>query len=236
MDHRHTHTRSRKKLKQKSSASTDKYRSSKIQSSSSKKSTREHRLISDRRENYPDGYVEDCSVYCPSATSNNSSTKSVPDFELSVAETQPPIPTPFRYSPTSVILSTTSNLILNQTSSYDIHFSTGIAEGNGITINDTGNVITFLEEGSYRFEVYGEAAPFSDVNVKLVFFSDKFTEDLKPFTETNIPKDEGKLLLRGIATILPLHKNQMVNVRLIPDPDESIALLSNTRLLIHRVA
>lgn len=186
------------------------------------RSDRDYRRLTDKRDNYPNGYVEDCTVqHRPETTVNHK-----PDFP----------PSTFRYLPTSVILSTTSNLILTAETAYDIHFSTGIAEGGGVTINEAGNIITFLEEGSYRFEIGGEAAPFSDVTVKLVFSSDKFTEDLLPFTETIVPKDEGKLLLRGIATILPIQKDQTVITRLIPDPDESIALLANTRLLIHRVA
>lgn len=136
----------------------------------------------------------------------------------------------------SIILSTDNNLLLNADNSYDIRFNTGMVEGNSISINETGNIITFTDEGSYRFEISGEATLFSDVDVKLVYFNEKFPADIKPFNETNIPKDEGKLQLRGIPTILPIQKNQSIIARLVPTPDETIVLFAGVRLLVHRVA
>lgn len=140
------------------------------------------------------------------------------------------------FNAVSIILSTQTNLLLNADNSYDVKFSTGMTEGNGISINDQGNIVTFSDDGSYRFEICGEGALFSDVDVKLVYFSELFPDDIKPFSETTIPKDDGKLQLRGIPTILPMQKGQSIITRLIPVPDESIVLLAGTRLLIHRVA
>jgi hypothetical protein len=136
----------------------------------------------------------------------------------------------------SIILSTENNLLLNSDNTYDIRFNTGMVEGNGISINETGNIITFTEDGSYRFEISGEATLFSDVDVKLIYFNENFTEEIKSFNETAIPKDEGKLQLRGIPTILPIQKNQSIIARLLPTPDETIILFAGARLLIHRVA
>lgn len=136
----------------------------------------------------------------------------------------------------SIILSTHDNLVLNKENGYEIKFSTGMLEGTGISINETGNTITFNEDGSYRFEICGDAALFSDVNVNLVYDSDKFPPDIKEFSFVKIPKDEGKLQLRGIPTILPLQKNQTIIPKLVPTPDESIVLIGGTRLLVHRVA
>lgn len=210
MDHKHSNKHWRKKSKEGGKKS-----SHKSGSASSKRYSGVHYY-----GKYPNGYLEDCSVPCDASSVPASKSKQHP----------------FRYTPSSVILATASNLILNADNDYDIHFSTGISEGNGIAINEGGNAITFLEEGSYRFEICGEAAPFSSVEVKLIFYSDKFTDDLLPFSETNLSMDEGKLQLRGIATILPLQQDQTVIVRLVPDPDESIALLAHTRLMIYRVA
>ncbi|CAH6420508.1 Hypothetical protein HVR_LOCUS1210 [uncultured virus] len=140
------------------------------------------------------------------------------------------------FKPVSIILSTQDNILLNKDNSYDIRFSTGMVEGSGLYINEFGNKITFDNEGSYRFEISGEATPFSDINVKLVFYSELFPDDVKSFSETDIPKDENKLQLRGLATILPIQTDQNVIVRLVPTPDESIVLMANTRLIIHRVA
>jgi hypothetical protein len=140
------------------------------------------------------------------------------------------------FKPVSMILSIQQNQMLTKNNFYDISFNTGMLEGEGITINEMGNIITFKDDGSYRFEISGEAILFSDVDVNLVFFSEKFTDDIKSFSETKIPRDERKLQLRGIPTILPLQKDQNIIVRLIPVPDESIILSEGTRLLIHRVA
>lgn len=141
-----------------------------------------------------------------------------------------------KFNPVSIILSTQNNILLTKENSYDVRFSTGMIEGSGLSINQAGNLITFQDEGSYRFEISGEATPFSDVDVKLIYYSPGFSEDIRAFSEIIIPKDEGKLQLRGIPTILPIQKGQTIIPRLIPNPDESIVLMANTKLLIHRVA
>lgn len=141
-----------------------------------------------------------------------------------------------KFTPVSMILLIRNTTSVNKDGSYDLRFDTGMIEGNGITVNEKGNEINFEEEGSYRFELSGEAVPFSDVDVKLVFHSPSFDNDIKPFTEINVPKDNGKLSLRGLTTILPIQKGQIITSRLIPNPDEKIIIMSDTRLLIHRVA
>lgn len=140
------------------------------------------------------------------------------------------------FKPVSIILSTQDNILLNKENNYEVKFSTGMIEGDGININERGDLITFKYDGSYRFEICGEAILFSDVDVNLIYDSDKFSTDIKQFSIIKIPKDEGKLQLRGIPTILPLQKNQTIRTRLLPIPEESIVLLGGTRLLIHRVA
>ena len=193
-----------------------------------KTSNYDHRLRSDRRDKFPNGYLEDWDI-------NSKSHKSTPK-----SSSQKPVPKSssknIGFSPVSIILSTQSNLILNNENNYNISFSTGILEGSGISINTDGNEISFSEQGSYRFEICGEGAPFTDVDVSLIFFSDLFSSDVKPFSEISVPKDDGKLQLRGLATILPIQPGQKIYPRLQSFPDESIVLLSNTRLIIHRVA
>ena len=271
--------------------------------STSKMSNYEHRLRSDRKDNYPNGYLEDWSSglkkeaprhlhkpkklssaktkkitanqsenilpysslrnsedilpYTSLRNSENSISSSKLSLDSSSSEGQsktgltdmikssdismPSHMAPFthlpqKYTPVSVILSTQSNILLNKDNNYSIRFSTGMIEGSGVSVNDNGNEITFHYEGSYRFEICGEATPFSEVGVKLVFYSPSFSQEVQPFSEINVPKDDSKLLLRGLATILPLQKDQKISPRLIPVPDESIVLMSNTRLIIHRVA
>lgn len=261
----------------------------------SKASNYDYRLRADRKDNFPNGYLEDWSsnpsdIPTESSSKHNkhshqrptktirstshqhsTSHKSLPytsfkhsdaslilldpsqlsTFSLEISDnmsshgpdlnsiqsesTNMPL-TSLKYTPVSIILSTQSNILLNKETSYDIRFSTGMIEGSGISINDNGNEISFQDDGSYRFEICGEATPFSDVDVKLVFYSPSFTDEIQLFSEITVPKDEGKLLLRGLATILPIQKGQKIYPRLIPTPDESIVLMSNTRLLIHRVA
>ena len=185
--------------------------------------------------NYPNGYLEDWSSPIIHSTNNNNSDwgQTVGDDFSNDFIDKPSI---YKFKPISFILSTNDNLLLNKDTSYSVRFSTGILEGEGVCINETGDMLTFQDNGSYRFEICGEAVLFSDVDVKLVYFNESFTEDIRSFSEINIPKNEGKLYLRGIPTILPLQRNQSITIKLIPEPDESIILLGGTRLLIHRVA
>lgn len=218
------------------------------------KMNKEYRLRSDRKDSFPNGYTEDWSAK-PLYSSNKEIKKSAKprnklreDNKSILSKKMPSESISIEVKPiltkkeqpgskmVSLILSTNDSILLNSQNSYDIRFSTGIIEGSGILINETGNIITFENEGSYHFEICGEASLFSDVDVKLVYSSDDFAPDIVPFSEINIPKDEGKLILRGIPTILPLHKGQKIIPRLIPNPDESIVLFAGTRLLIHKVA
>jgi len=143
----------------------------------------------------------------------------------------------YKFNPVSMILSTLDNYLINKNNNYEIRFSTGMLEGTGISINESGNILLFQEEGSYRFEISAEAVLFSDVNATLVYHSDDFSSDIIPFATSSIPKDvNNKLQLRGLPTILPLGKNQTITVKIVPDPDESIVLMSGAKLLIHKVA
>lgn len=197
-------------------------------------SNKQRRLRADKRENYPNGYLESWSE----PLRRHSSVKS----ETPVNSPEPSVDQPIvpsresGFNLVSIILSTQDNMLLNKQNNYEMRFSTGVLEGNGITINETGSRITFEDEGSYRFEICGEATLFSDVNVLLVYDSDKFSSEIAPFSTTKVPKAETTLQLRGIPTILPIQKNQTVVARLVPNPDESIMLIAGARLLIHRVA
>lgn len=140
------------------------------------------------------------------------------------------------FKPASIILLTNDNILLSKDNLYTIRFSTGMVEGNGLSINELGNKITFENEGSYRFEIHGEANPFSDVSMKLVFHSELFTDDIRLFSEMNIAKEENKFPIRALSTILPIQNGQNISIHLIPTPEESVVLMGNARLIIHRVA
>lgn len=187
-----------------------------------------NRFSTDKHPKFPNGYVEAWAGTKVSSNSvNTQKDKSSPESINNDLH---------GFNPISVSLLVENNTILNKDNNYEIRFSTGIRDGTGATISETGKFITFHNDGSYQFEICGEATLFSDVDVSLIYHSDKFTSDIKPFTVTKIPTDEGKIHLRGIPTILPIQKGQMIRVKLVPTPDESIMLLGGTRLLIHRVA
>lgn len=164
------------------------------------------------REKFPDGHLEDCSL--KSRKRNK---------EIS-------------FKPVSVILSTSSNFVLNKDNNYIIRFSTGIVEGSGVSVSNDGSEILFENTGSYRFEICGDATPFSDVSVCLSFHCECFTDEVKHFSQIDVPNINNKLLLRGLATILPIKRNNTISTKLIANPDDSILLMAKTRLLIHRVA
>jgi hypothetical protein len=167
-----------------------------------------------RKENYPNGFVES---WFQEKKSKSKSSKS-------------------KFIPVSIILSIQNNFLLEKENNYVLKFNTGMIEGKGITINELGTIITFDNEGSYRFEICGNAIIFSDSDVKLIYKSESFTDEIKIFSETPISKDENKLFLRGISTILPIKKDQAITIRLQATPDEKIIINEGTRLLIYRVA
>lgn len=183
------------------------------------------RMELEKKEAYPNGFLEEWST---SNSRKHKEPKSKDHKQIKTSKEESNM--------VSIILSIQNNLLLNKENSYTIRFNTGILEGNGISINEQGNTISFDKEGSYRFEISGEGSLFSDVSVKLSYSSPQFTPDIIPFSEISVPKEETKLILRGIPTILPIQKGQKITPQLKPTPDESIVLLSGTRLLIHKVA
>lgn len=213
------------------------------------KSNRDHRLQSDKRENYPNGYLEIWSSTAPAFSSTDSLLEPMYNDNYSIAaETSKlsirdskksgddSVASSIKFTPVSISLLVENNLILNKANNYEIRFNVGVREGTGVHINEHGNMITFHNDGSYQFEICGEATAFSDVEVSLIYYSDEFSSDIKPFSITKIQKSEGKMYLRGIPTILPMQKGQTIVVKLTATPDESISLSGGTRLLIHRVA
>jgi hypothetical protein len=138
-----------------------------------------------------------------------------------------------KFHAVSMVLAVTNTITLDKGV---LRFSNGMVEGKGISINSNGDVITFEEEGSYRFEICGDAVIYSDVDAKLVYYSDKFSSEISKFSETNIPRQGNKLSLRAIPMILPMKSNQTIVVKIVPLKEESIIVLEGTRLLIHRVA
>lgn len=140
------------------------------------------------------------------------------------------------FVPVSIILSIENNLILDKDNGYGVKFNIGMLDGKTISINDVGDIISFKDAGSYKFEMIGEAIAFSDTDAKLIYDNKKFTDDVKIFSEIKIPKDGNKFILRGIPTILPLLNDQTVTIKIVPTPDESIMLLEGTKLIIHKVA
>jgi len=171
---------------------------------------------------FPNGYIEDWSGLDKKIRKSHKSDKHA---------YQPNV-----FHPVSMILNIQDNLTLNKEKGYNLKFTNGMLEGKGISINKAGDRISFKERGSYRFEMCGDGVLFSDVDVKISYQSSLFKDEIIPFTQSNVPKEEGKLKLRGISTILPIQEDQTINVKLIPSQEESIMILGGTKLLIYRVA
>lgn len=166
-----------------------------------------------KKYKYPDGYVEECKGHRCSKSSKSSS-----------------------FTPVSMILSTSNNQILTIDTFYDIKFNIGIVEGKGISISKDGLTLTFDKAGSYRFEIYGDVNVFSDVEIKLIFSSPDMPEEMKYFSQLKLNKQDSKVLLQGISTILPLNAKQNITVKLLPNRDENVLVAANTRLSVYRVA
>ena len=190
-----------------------------------------------RGKKYSDGYLEEwlLSPIKSDCKSKNSSDKTNsnkhPDKDNSKDITKS-----VTFSPVAAILSTTSNQLLSSNTEYNISFNTGMVEGTGICINNIGDCLTFDNSGSYRFELTAEVIPYADTNLSVVFYSSSFSADIAFFGSIDLPKKEGKYKIKNISTILPINSFQTVNVRIISPSSQSIILLANTRLLIHRVA
>lgn len=139
-----------------------------------------------------------------------------------------------KFHAVSMILAVGSDITLDKNRT--LKFSNGMVEGKGISINSNGDVITFEEEGSYRFEISGEGIVYSDTDVKLIYKSDDFPSEIEMFSEITIPREGSKLILRGISTMLPMKSGQKVVVRIVPEQETNVIIFGRTRLLIHRVA
>ncbi len=150
------------------------------------------------------------------------------------------------FKPVSVILTTKIDRNLNSKSGYEIRFNDGVMEGDGISINKAGDIITFKNEGSYRFELCGYAKSSNHADIRLVYHSDNSTkywkssgelvDDMKLLGIIPLKNNDGNFTISGSATILPIDTNQSIRVKLLPLLDENILLFKQCRLLIYRVA
>lgn len=137
------------------------------------------------------------------------------------------------FQPCSIVLSNSQNVLLNKDNHYCIPFNLGITECSFISINEYGSKFSFNLTGSYRFEFQGRVQPFSMVKVKLVFhISGNKNTQLEPFTHHEIECDQ----YVNLSTILPIKAGQKISVRIVPEKDESVAVIEHTRVLIYRVA
>lgn len=131
----------------------------------------------------------------------------------------------------SIVLNVDHNTILTKDNNYCIKFNTGLKLSSIIRMNEAGDKITFRDKGNYSFTLCGEATSLGENNAKIVFSSDKFKKNIKQFTETSVIKVNNKLYLRS-ETLLPICDNQTVSVKLIPENDSPIVIISGTRLII----
>jgi hypothetical protein len=185
------------------------------------RSHRKHRLPA-LQGSIPNGYLEDCSII-----ETVKGPKAITDpLKNNIKGTEV-----LGFRPVSISLTTLDDIILNADNNYTIKFNTGIVEGSGIAVND-GDQIKFETEGSYFFQISGTAVPYTNVALKLIY--DEFPDDIKIFSQTPLPKDEGAIPI-VVSTTLPIDANQSVSVRIVPDSVETITLSAGCRLLIFRV-
>lgn len=146
------------------------------------------------------------------------------------------VPKIHSFKPTSFVLMLHNDMILNEGNNYIIQFNTGVLEGEGIVINKEGTHITFTNPGSYRFDLCGEGTIFSEANVKLKYESNQSASNVEEFMNVKVIRHDMRLQLTCISTIFPIYNNQVISVKLISEPHESIKIFAGTRLLIHRIA
>lgn len=150
------------------------------------------------------------------------------------------------FTPVSVILSTNVDRILNKKSGYEINFNNGIMDGDGVSINKSGNILTFKNEGSYRLELCGYVESSANCKLTLVYHTDinhkdlkdsgLLNEDIKCFSKISLKNYNGTTSISGSSTILPIFNHQSIRLKLIPSVDEEIILSKGCRLLIYRTA
>lgn len=183
-----------------------------------RRSHRKHRI-----EKMPNGYLEDCTqLIDPTPKSTVTKREESP---ISIKNNN--------FRPSSIILTTLVNSELTAETSYQIKFNTGIVEGYGLSVNDSGDQLTFMESGSYYFQICGEAIPYTNVGLTLVY-QGNFSDNIKPFSEIAIPREEKTFC--STPTLLPIDTNQTLIVKLVPDAPETILLMAGFRLIIYKVA
>lgn len=143
-----------------------------------------------------------------------------------------------KFEGVSLILINDVDRILIKDNSYQVMFNSGILEGSGITVNKSGSEFTFHNEGSYMFELIGDIVEdIPEGEIKVVFHSDQFKDDIRPFNETILHrKNEQYITINNSKCILPINNNQTISVKIIPENSQPIGLLKGSKLHIYRVA
>jgi hypothetical protein len=113
-----------------------------------------------------------------------------------------------------------------------------------LQINPAGNTLTFVHEGSYRFDFYGEIDNPLGVDVELVYHSLNQSKsqstliassDMDLLTRLVLPSMRRNIWVQGLATIIPIHRGQQYKIQLVPRNKETLVLLSGARVIVTRV-
>lgn len=122
----------------------------------------------------------------------------------------------------AAVLLVSNNYVINQESGYQIVWNTGFINDDNISVSTHGVNILFYSPGKYRFEFSGNILPFTHTNITLQILSD----------EIMIPCEKGAMLCNNLSTTINIKANQVIIVRLIPIPLDSIVVMAGTKLNI----
>lgn len=96
---------------------------------------------------------------------------------------------------------------LNNDQSYVVHFSDGRIYNGEFHANQEGNVITFLNQGIYKFDIIGEILDSNLTPATLKIES--FPKELDMLTEYEFNQN------LNFSTVLEVESNQRINLRII---------------------
>lgn len=189
----------------------------------------------DKMDNFPDGYVEErCKHhdrydhdYRHNYHHHNSDTD---HYERRNERRKPKT----AFSPSSVVSQTNLPSVIKDGGR--VLFNVGMVDGDGIEIRGNGSQVTFNESGTFRFEFTGRLVPYSDAVTKVIFRSDKFQDEIKYFTETELgPKNDNGEIIFVVVTMIPMARGESVSVHIVND-NVPIILQAGARLQIYRVS
>lgn len=143
------------------------------------------------------------------------------------------------FRPAALIVQTNNSRIL--TMGENICFSIGMVDNDLtplITVNESGTVFTFVDDGVYRFEMDGVITSIDSDCITLSIVSEEFRSELHAFTKSILYNL--KLQTQSgmhISTMLPIVPKQKITFQFEGNnTNNKVILHQNSRLQIYRIA